>query len=142
MRRAKPPPKMIESELEKLNARIAKEAIKLLDNIKRLKLERAMKNQTATAKIFAKQGSGIYNSKGQLVGKTKASIDPFLEHTLTLRRQQENEYMRKNGLGIFSDPEYLPYLQREMPELRADFKPTESKVSLATPSILKADATN
>jgi|GEM_PF-4410239 len=124
------PTKMTSEQIEAFDNHVAIEVLKLLDKITKLKFKRAFENQVMTAKTFRDVGSGIYDSKGNLVGQTKASIDPYLAHRLTIERQKENPYMRENNLGIFADKEYLPFLQKKNPELGIKFKKPENKISL------------
>ena len=108
--------------------------VSLLEKIRRLKLKRAIARQAEMAKHLRDGNAGVYDTRGRLRGEMKICVDPFLENQLRLKRHAENEYMRKNNLSPFADPEYIPYLKKANPIFECKFKPREGTVFMPAAS--------
>lgn len=117
------------------------EVIKLLGKIKEIKRIRARSEQALVRKRIRNESSAIYDDKGNLRGQVKAFVDPVLANELMFDRWKHDEYMRRNGLSPFSDPDFLPYLQKHDDSLRVDFKTREGKIFLSGMKPLKSSVT-
>lgn len=113
---------------DQIDSEVASLVVSLLDKVRRLKFKRAMREQAEIAKILRNGSSAIYDNKGKLRGEMKIAIDPFLENQLRIQRHSENEYMRRNQLSPFADPEYIPYLKKTNPIFDLKFRPKEGSV--------------
>lgn len=127
---------LIMTEFEdQIDPEIASLVVSLLDKVRRLKFDRAMREQASVAKQLRNGSSAIYDDKGNLRGEMKIAIDPFLANQLRIQRQSENEYMRKHQLSPFADPDYIPYLKKTNPIFDLKFRTKEGQIFIPNNNI-------
>ena len=127
---------------DKIEPEVAALIVSLLDKVRRLKFVRAMREQAEVAKQLHSGTSAIYDDKGNLRGEMKIAIDPFLANQLRIQRHAENEYMRRNQLSPFADPDYIPYLKKTNPIFDLKFRPKEGNVFIPNNNLFKAASEN
>ncbi|MBP3358421.1 MAG: hypothetical protein J6K91_05865 [Opitutales bacterium] len=126
---------------DQIDSEVASLVVSLLDKVRRLKFQRAMREQAEVAKQLRNGSSAIYDDKGNLRGEMKIAIDPFLENQLRIQRHAENKYMREHQLSPFADPEYIPYLKKVNPIFDLKFRPKEGKVFMPSSQVQNENKT-